>query len=97
MNRTDTQPPLFRHTDPISSALAAADVADLGAKAAHERMILAAVRENPGLCASELADHLPIDKVQIRKRTPELERAGLLRAGHIRKGKERAEQTWWPA
>ena len=85
-----------RRTDPHSSHEAARVMNLIGTPGTHNAIIVDGIRLHPGLTASELAQHIPLTDVQIRKRTPYLGR-------FIRHGAERdsavtghLEQTYFP-
>lgn len=68
--------PRSRKTDHTSSK-------DAGKKhepkaTAHRRLILAAIRAYPGRTSKELAQYVSIDRVEIARRTSDLERDGLI-------------------
>lgn len=90
-----TQAPLWRTTDPRSSAAAAIELTDSGHRASQKARILSALKEHPGTTSSELAGYCGLSDVQIRKRLPDLEADGLVSpTGDVRKGVFRLEQTW---
>ncbi len=91
-----TQRRLFRTTDPAPSATAAEEMEASGRRASQKAIVLAAVQEEPGLTASELALACRLTDVQIRKRLPDLLADGLVEQGECRQGVYRSETTWWP-
>lgn len=89
------QTPLARSTDPITSHEAADDAATFAEQ--HRVRVLAALMKAGGRCGSEhMAFLCGLAPYQVRKRTVELERAGLIRrTGNLcltRSG--RREQEW---
>jgi len=90
-------PPLWRQADPQTSREAVKEsLAGLGSQ---QRAVLAAIRRNPGLTASELAERCELNRVQIGKRAPDLARAGLVQKGEPKRSpvSGRREVTWYPA
>jgi hypothetical protein len=90
---------LARTTDPESSHLAAEHVVS-GRAASQRAAVLVAVEEHPGLTSFELAAHCRLDRWQIARRLPEIERlTRLVRRGHKRVCSVSGMQalTWWPA
>jgi hypothetical protein len=89
--------PLFRATDPETSRLAAAEIADHLPEL--HAWALDCVRESPGLTQRELgAKYCPEDLRKIGRRLGELVRRGLLREGDARSCSitGRAAGTYWP-
>ena len=88
-----------RTTDPASSHLAAADVEASGAGARQARAVLAAVARWPGRTAREISDSTGLDRYAVSRRLPELEEAGEVRRGAMRRCQVGGRQslTWWVA
>lgn len=74
--RSDTtapvETPAARHTDPITSHLAAEEHTASGIRGEQQRRALAAVRAIPGLTSFELALRSGIDRYELGRRLPEL-------------------------
>jgi hypothetical protein len=70
-----------RTGDPASSQAAAVDVVVSGRMRAQQRAALEAVRDHPGCTSMELAQVCDLDRYQLARRLPELERAGQVRRG----------------
>lgn len=88
-----------RRTDPRSSHEAARGMNQSGAVGTHNAIIVDGIKRHPGLTASELACHIPLTDVQIRKRVPDLARQGgpIMYGRHRRSNRTgRLEQTYWP-
>lgn len=92
----DTEPrTLARRTDPATSHAAAARVGEFAAT--HHGKILEAMRRLGGFGGAEqIAAYSKIDAYQVRKRLPELERMGAVRAlSQTRQtATGRAERVW---
>jgi DNA-binding MarR family transcriptional regulator len=68
--------PLSRRGDPATSHAAAARAADL--KAAHQRIVLEALRKFGAMGKDAIAARTRLDSTQIGRRLAEIERAGLI-------------------
>ncbi len=89
---------LARRADPRTS-VAAADLLDRsGARQTQVAMVFDAITAHPGCTADELAQHLPLTRVQVGKRTSDLRNAGTVTQGIQRRCHVtgRAQVTWWP-
>lgn len=85
--------------DPLSSVRAARLATESGAAASQAGWFLTAVRERPGLTASELAEWSDwFDRVQANRRLADLCRLGLIEKGESRISAvtARMELTWVP-
>ena len=69
-----------------------------GALKSHLALVVATVRQHPGKTASELAEMVGLDAVEIRRRCTDGSKAGLLLHGQPRRpaGKKLREITWHP-
>lgn len=87
--------PLARSTDPITSHIAAANVAHFADS--HKNMILAALEKHGAMTAHEIAAHIPgLVPHQILKRFPELHRQGLITTtGETRQAAGRTPARVW--
>ena len=88
-----------RRTDPPSSHEAAARVEASGIGARQAEYVLWLVRAYPGCTSGELSfNDISIDRYQISRRLPELERAGLIwRSGpRVCRALGSRQMTWWP-
>jgi len=89
----------YRALDPGTSRQAARELNASGAARTQAAWFLCAVRDHPGLTASELA-HLSggrLDRYAANRRLADLERAGLVQKGEPRRAPSgRPEVTWWP-
>ena len=74
--------PVSRRTDPVSSSLAEIEVSRR-ARGEQQRAVLFAVIENPGCTSMELSVACGLDRYQVARRLPELEKVGLVRKGPI--------------
>ena len=72
-----------RTSDPDSSHHAARKMIDSGAARLHGEIVMEAVRKNPRLTSAELAAHCDLDRYQIARRLPDLEREGLVERPHL--------------
>ena len=90
--------PLARKSDPPTSHQAAASLVDEGKLGNMQRMVLALIREHPGLTGSELDEISPGRKGQAHKRLKELERKNLIYAGEIRTCtiSRQLARAYWP-
>jgi hypothetical protein len=88
----DIDAPIARASDPITSHQAAQEITRSGQRDDNTREALALVLATPGICGSEMPEHL-------RKRLGELEKAGFIRRGAMRESKVTGfnNSTWWPA
>lgn len=86
--------------DPLTSVRAAREMTDSGAATTQAGWFLEAVRRQPGLTASELAQSSggQYDRYQANRRLSDLERRGEVRAGDSRRCETtgRLELTWYP-
>ena len=90
--------PAARNTDPVSSHLAAEEVTVKGTRGRQQRVVLWAVAANPGRTSRELASICDLDRYQVARRLPELENAGLLEKGPMRRcSAGRREAVTWKA
>lgn len=89
--------PLSHQGDPQTSIEAARDFAQSGKCETHRQMCLEAVRRCPGGTHSEIATVTALDWLQVARRLPELERAGLVRKGEPRTCAVKGSKccTWW--
>lgn len=89
---------LARRSDPYSSHRAAFDVTASGVACSQSEWFLHAVRQHPGLTASELAELSGVyDRYQANRRLADLCREGLVEKGDARPGLSgRLEVTWAP-
>ena len=85
------RPPRARSTDPGSSHAAATDMERSGKMGAQMAEALRLVRAYPGLTSKQLAEVSELDRYQIARRLPDLEKKGLAR--HVDRG--RGEQVRW--
>ena len=85
-------PARARRTDPESSHIAADTAEQRGIITRHAEIVRGAVERYPGLTSKQLAEACPLDRVQIARRLPELERSGLIR----RRSKKGEEEKWFP-
>lgn len=85
-------PARARRTDPESSHVAADTAERRGIIRRHAEIVRGAVERYPGLTSKRYADVCPLDRVQVARRLPELERRGLIR----RVSKRGAEERWFP-
>lgn len=87
-------------SDPSSSHAAAGLMNDSGAAMAHAEIVMALVRDNPGLTAVELhgIDGSGLDRVEIGRRLDSLVKVGRVRKGEVRQCRIRWTPmlTWWP-
>lgn len=89
--------PTHRNTDPITSAIASDDIIATGARATQQRVTFDAVKKFPGSTSMELAAMGGLDRYQLARRLPELERANLVCKGPARmQDSGRPAVTWWP-
>lgn len=88
--------PRARNTDPETSHEAAAAIAASGDLGRQQAVVLEAVKRWPGLTSLELASRLRLDRYQVARRLPELERAGQVSKGPARRVGKRSGVTWVP-
>ena len=87
-----TRPARARRTDPASSHAAADQAEADGTVATHALIALGAVRRLPGFTSKRLADACELDRYQLARRLPELERRGL-----VRRVSDVGGERWFPA
>lgn len=86
---------MYRNTDPVTSRLAAEHMVVSGKLSNQHIETLKLVRANPGMTSEELAMRGILDRYQLARRLPELERDGLVRKGPVRKSAHgRMAHTW---
>ncbi len=90
---------LARTADPPTSHEAASAIERSGIAEAHRLRCLAAVRQQPGQTAAEIARVVGLERHAPSRRLPELRDAGLVANGPIRicAVKGRRSLTWIPA
>lgn len=90
--------PASRPSDPSTSHLAEAEITGDGSRARMMRKALELVRTHPGCTANELDQLAGSKDGSIRKRLTDLEKAGLVRTGEVRKSRVtgKLNQTWYP-
>jgi len=88
--------PTYRKTDPRSSKNASDEVIATGKRAAQQHFVLEMVRRHPFSTSLELSRCGNLDRYQVARRLPELERAGMIVRGPIRVCRVggRNAQTW---
>lgn len=87
-----------RRTDPRSSHVAAIR-AELSHAGRHRQICLNEVLKHHGQTSAEIALQVGLDRHQVARRLPELEKGGLVRKGLQRECKAKGSRavTWWPA
>ena len=90
------------HTDGPRSEYAALDVMErTGARDDHASLLLEAMTAHPGRTACELAEYVPFDVVEVRRRATDLRAAGRAYSGEDRHCGHRecrvATLTWYAA
>lgn len=88
--------PAARTTDPETSHEAADFVRETGTKAAHQQLIVDAVRRMPGLTVIEIGVQVGLSHVKVGKRMKELETAQRVFRGDKRRVDGLSYLTWWP-
>lgn len=91
-----TATPISRATDPGTSHIAAEEVTRSGRRDSHVAMVMAVVRESPGLVAHEIAPRAGLDYIECVRRLSDAKNRGLARQGAVVKWKNRPCVTWWP-
>ena len=83
---------------PSPSALALTYMEQSGKKRTHTDIVASAVREYPGLTASELSGVTGLDPVEVRRRLVNCAAEGLCEKGHKKRPKfgGMVEYSWWP-
>lgn len=96
--RKAQEAPAARKTDPPSSHAAAREIDLSGSRKAQLLAALLLVENNPGCTSLELAQRGKLDRYQLARRLPELERGEFVRRGEIRDCRigKRPAVTWWP-
>lgn len=90
--------PAARHTDPMSSHLAAEQITTDGTRGQQQAQAVAAVRAFPGLTSFELAMKTELDRYMLARRLPECVTGGAVHKGDARTCSITGRQalTWWP-
>jgi len=98
MPQLDMFAPASRATDPVSSFEAEERVTESGSRKRQMDEILDTVRCTPGRTSLELSTRLKLDRYQVARRLPDLERANLVNRGAIRVCSiaQTKAVTWWP-
>jgi len=76
--------PLYRMSDPITSALAARYIQRTGITGQQEREVLAALATFPGSTSRELARYAKLDRHTVARRLPTLSKKGIVSRGRMR-------------
>lgn len=79
------QTPIARRSDPESSKAAAREITESGLRVRQQTEVLRLVRAYPNRTSLELAQHGSLDRYVIARRLPELEQAGLVKRGEMRR------------
>jgi hypothetical protein len=89
--------PIARKSDPKSSHLAASEITRSGVRESQCETILDVLACHPWTTSRELTLYCDLDRYQIARRLPDLENAGLVRKGFIRKCRigGRKSVTWF--
>lgn len=88
-----------RRTDPASARASADLVESRGIAPAQRGQVLSLVQRYPGKTSAELAARVQgMDRWQVARRLPELDRAGVIMRGEQRICRvcQRRGITWWP-
>lgn len=91
-----TTTPVSRATDPGTSHIAAEEVTRSGRRDSHVAMVMAVVRETPGLVAHEIAPLVGLDYIECVRRLSDAKNRGLAFQGPPAKWQGRPCVTWWP-
>ena len=91
--------PLFRKTDPETSAQAAEQHHASGQRQTNKAKLLAAVQRAPGRTSAEYAELADLDRHEAARRLSDLRNEGLVRQAEARKCtvKGTKAKTWQPA
>jgi DNA-binding MarR family transcriptional regulator len=79
------QTPIVRRNDPESSKAVAREITESGLRTRQQAEVLRLVRAYPNSTSLELAQHGSLDRYAIARRLPELEQAGLVKRGEMRR------------
>lgn len=87
-----------RRTDPPTSRVAGANHEASGKAGTHRQLVADAVTRWPGRTSAELAAACGLDRYEVARRLPEVERAGRIRRGAARRCQTNGNSavTWWP-
>ncbi len=96
-------PPLFgtrlaRTADPDTSHEAARECIASGRLGRHMRLALSAIVKHQGCTSAELVEWCELNRHEVARRLPDLEKRGLVRQGESRACwvTKRQSVTWWP-
>lgn len=89
-----TQIPLARSTDPFSSFQAADKVQRTGTAVTQREIVLDVVRRFNGLTSNEMVEYCELDRYQIARRLPDLEKLEKVRKGP--RSPDDGCVTWYP-
>lgn len=94
----DMERRLARRSDPVSSHLAAKRMVESGALSDQQRIARDLVVKYPNRTSDELAELGQLDRYQLARRLPEVEEAGYIERGAVRKSNKtgRPACTWHP-
>ena len=82
-----------RTTDPASSREAAEKIASSGQLTRQCIVVLDALQRFPNSTSAELSEHAGLDRHMVARRLPDLERAGRVTKGEIRKCKSNGSKA----
>ena len=88
-----------RHTDPVTSHMAAAEIEAGGKAQAQRETVLSALSAFPGCTSAEIAEYAKLDRHMVARRLPELRVSKQATKGNIRECRAHGTMaaTWWPA
>ena len=90
-------PPVHHTNDPITSALAEAQITVSGARASIMKRCLWFIEDNPGKVAGEISEALGLTSWQVMKRLSDLKSKGLVYQDGIGEYENHKQMRWWKA
>ena len=93
----DNLPPVHHTNDPITSALAEAQITTTGARASIMKRCLWYIEDNPGKVAGEISEALGLTSWQVMKRLSDLKSKGLVYQDGVGEYENHKQMRWWKA
>lgn len=89
-------PPVSHGADPVTSYDAEASVTASGRRSTHVAIVVAAVRETPGLTAGELGERTKLGRVEAARRLSDAKDLGLVYRSGAAVYRGTRQSLWYP-